>query len=141
MRIYLGNARKTKTIKVSELSDVISKITGVKKPSCDEDLSTESSLKPGEHVAVYWVEENNTVVWYLGIVEEVSSENIAKIIHLKRSDKKEHNWIIPDEPEKLNVMDDQIMARDICVIFTMACPAASRSVKLLQKTSQTVWKK
>lgn len=47
------------------------------------------------------VKEANAVVWYLGIVEEISKDNVAKIVHLKRSDKKGNNWIIPDEPEKL----------------------------------------
>lgn len=66
---------------------------------------------------MYWVEEANSVVWYLGIIEEVSEDNIAKILHLKRSDKKGPNWIIPEEPEKLNVDSDQIVARSISVIY------------------------
>ena len=120
LKTYLGSARKIKTISISDLSDVIviAKITG-KKSTCDnEEVSnTESLLKPGEHVAVYWVEEANTVVWYLGIVEEVGKDNRAKILLLKRSDKKGLNWIIPDEPEKLNVDNDQFVACDICVIY------------------------
>ena len=103
---------------MNDLSDVIAKITGKKSTCNNEEVSnTESLLKPGEHVAVYWVEEANSVVWYLGIVEEVGKDNSAKILHLKRSDKKGLNWIIPDEPEKLNVDNDQIVARDICVIY------------------------
>ena len=70
---------------------------------------SESLFKPGEHIAVYWVEEANTFVWYLGIVQEVN-RNIAKVIHLKRSDKFGVNWIIPDEPEKLNVDNEQVLA-------------------------------
>ena len=106
LKSYLGSARKTTTISVSDLSDAICKITGVTNTNTDchdEEMPAavncgESLLKPGEHVAVYWVEEanSNNVVWYLGIVDEISNENVAKIIHLKRSDKKEHNWIIPD---------------------------------------------
>ena len=62
LKTYLGSARKT-TISVNELSHVISKITRIKKPASDNEEmpSTESFLKPGEHVAVYWVEEANTV--------------------------------------------------------------------------------
>ena len=127
LKCYLGSARKTTTISVSDLSDAICKITGVTNTNTDchdEEMPAavncgESLLKPGEHVAVYWVEQanSNNVVWYLGMVDEISNENVAKIIHLKRSDKKGHNWIIPDEPEKLNVDEEQIVARDISVIY------------------------
>ena len=69
------------------------------------------------NMSLVWVEEANTVVWYLSIVEKVSRDNIAKILHLKRSDKKGLNWIILDESEKLDVDNDQIVARDISVIY------------------------
>ena len=116
LKTYLGSARKTTTISVSDLSDVISKITGVKKNSA-RNPEVESALKPGEHVAVYWIEDSNEIVWYLGIVEHLDKDNIPKVIHLKQTDKKGLSWIIPDEPEKLDVEDDQIVARDISVIY------------------------
>ena len=77
---------------------------------------TESLFKPGEHVAVYWVEEKNTIVWYLGIVQQTKG-NIATILHLKRSDKIGVNWIIPDDPEKLDVDNEQVLASDLPVIY------------------------
>ena len=57
--------------------------------------------------------------------------------HLKRSDKKGLNWMIPDEHEKLNVYDDQILARNINVVI-MACLCHIKLVKLPPKTSQTI---
>ena len=49
------------------------------------------------------------------IVEGVG--NTVKVIHSKRSDKKGLNWVIPDEHEKLNVDDDQIVARNLNGIY------------------------
>ena len=49
---FLVNARKTQTISARELSNVISQITGVKEASFESEPSN-SSLKPGEYVAVY----------------------------------------------------------------------------------------
>ena len=71
LKTYLGCVRKTKTISVDELSQVISKINGKRNTDGEvpEVQSKESFLKPGEHIAVYWVQETNTFVWYLGIVE------------------------------------------------------------------------
>ena len=69
-------------------------------------------------MAIYWVQvqDSNNVVWYLGIVEDVDEHN-AHVIHLKRSDRKGQNLILPENPEKLNVIEDQIIARNISVIY------------------------
>ena len=99
LRLYLKSLKKRNTD---------GKVPGVQ--------SEESFLKPGEHIAVYWVQETNTFVWYLGIVEQVKRD-IARIIHLKRSDKLGVNWIIPDDPEKLDIEHDQVLARDLPVIY------------------------
>ena len=69
----------------NNISNVISQITGVKEAYFESE-SFNSSLKPGEYVAVYWVEGSYNVVWFLGKVEGVG--NTVKVIHLKRSDKK-----------------------------------------------------
>ena len=97
---------------------MIANITG--KRNTDGEIpgvqSEESFLKPGEHIAEHWVKETNTFVWYLGIVEQVN-RHIASIIYLKRSDKLAVNWIIPDDPEKLDIGHDQVLTRDLPVIY------------------------
>ena len=54
----------TKTISLTDLSHVISKIGGLNRMH-DVSKNIASNLpKPGEHVAVYWVQDSNEVVWY-----------------------------------------------------------------------------
>ena len=64
---YLGFARKAGNIIINDLSDAIKKITDK-----NLDIQEKSSVvfdnhlpKPGEHVAVLWIEGANEVVWYL----------------------------------------------------------------------------
>ena len=56
---------------MSDLTGAISEIVG---GSVANDVEDENNIakiaKPGEHIVVYWV-ENEVVVWYLGIVEQV----------------------------------------------------------------------
>ena len=117
---YLGNVRKTSSLLSTDLFDAISKITGV----CEiENVPTEQtekqhipSFKPGEHVAVFWV-ENVDVVWYLGIVEKEMNDGRVQVIHLKRTDKAGQKWVIPDNPENLVVEKDQIVLTNINVMY------------------------
>ena len=133
---YLGTARKTSTISSSDLDNAISKITGstiltaetipcpsiVGNPGGQLDTSIEQcpqqpfSFQPGEHVAFFWVENNNDVVWYLCIVECMLNEKF-NIIHLQRSDKQGMKWLLPDNPETRPVDHDQILLRNISVMY------------------------
>ena len=133
---YLGTARKTSPILSSDLDNAISKITGstiltaetntdpsiVGNPGSQLDTTIEhcpqqpSSFQPGEHVAIYWVENSNDVVWYLGIVESMLDEKI-NIMHLQRTDKQGMKWILPENPETRPVDKDQILLRNISVMY------------------------
>ena len=64
---------------MSDLTGAISEIVG---GSVANDVEDENNIaKPGEHIVVYWV-ENEVVVWYLGIVEKVQRDCVM-VIHLK----------------------------------------------------------
>ena len=117
---YLGTARKTSTISVNDLQCAICKITGsTNQPhqeECpDEEMlpavtRSESSIKPGEHNTVLWIEKANEVVWYLGtLVPSLIKLEIVSITHLNWSDKKGQNWVIADDAEVLDVDEDQII--------------------------------
>ena len=127
---YLGSARKTSSISSTDLDNAISRITGCASaaltknkedsqnkgvPQCqleksftDHQLQPESS-KPGEHVAIFWVDNSNDIVWYLGIVDNVLDNNKINIIHLKRTDKLGHKWVLPEHPEVQPIHQDQIL--------------------------------
>ena len=53
---------------MSDLTGAISEIVWGSVANVAEDEN--NIAKPGEHIVVYWV-ENEVVVWYLGIVEQV----------------------------------------------------------------------
>ena len=125
---FLGSARKTTSISSSDLTDAISKITGAALPTTKTQSETSietsidhfpqqvSSFQPGEHVAIFWVENTDDVVWYLGIVDSVLDGKI-NILHLKRTDKNGQKWILPDDPEIRSVEKDQILLRNINVMY------------------------
>ena len=117
---YLGCARKTGTLSVNDLSDAIKKITGVSQIASNDSSNSDiddSFPAPGEHVIVFWIESLKDIVWYLGIVDFVTEEKEARIIQLKRTDKKGQHWNIPEESDIWAVNDDQIIARNIDVIY------------------------
>ena len=124
---YLGSVRKTSSLTVNDLSDAISKITGrvsteisntetVHSPA-ELRHQSPSSFKPGEHVAVFWIENSNDVVWYLGIVDDETENGKVQVLHLKQTDKVGQKWLLPDNPENLLVDKDQIIVRDISVMY------------------------
>ena len=92
---YLGIARKT-TISPVDLENAISKITGSKFSQMlpgnlsnrfsESDFPEETLVKPGEHIAVFWIEKANNILWYLGIIDDVKEETVM-LMHLKRTDK------------------------------------------------------
>ena len=96
---YIGTARKEVHVSISDLSDAIKKITGnyVDSHEKSSDEPNDNLPKPGEHVAIFWIERENEVVWYLGIVNEISENNKISIIHLKRTDKNGQHWYVPGE--------------------------------------------
>lgn len=116
---YLGNARKTTTISVNDLSDAINKITGVSiAEELDETAEIDESVpKPGEHVAVFWIEGAKDVAWYMGIVDVITEDKEVRVILLKKTDKQGQHWYIPEEIDVWKVDADQIIARNIDVIY------------------------
>ena len=126
---YLGCARKTGT-SVNDLSDTIKKITGISQIASNDSSYSDiddSFPAPGEHVIVFWIEGLKDVVWYLGIVDFVTEEKEARIMHLKRTDKKRQHWNIPEESDIWAVNDDQIIARNIDVIY---CGASLNRIEI-----------
>ena len=125
---YLGSARKTSSLTVNDLSNAISKITGRTVTTHNSNTQSEhsspeilhqspSSFKPGEHVVVFWIENSNEVVWYLGIVDGETESGKVKVLHLKRTDKVGQKWLLPDDPENLDVDKDQIIMTDVNVMY------------------------
>ena len=115
---YLGTAPKEAHLSMNDLSDAIKKITGNYIDS-QEKSSTESNdnlPKPGEHVAVFWVERENEVVWYLGIVNQISKNKNVSIMHLKRTDKNGQYWYVPGEDQIWWVDEEQIIRQNLSVM-------------------------
>ena len=103
---------------MNDLTDANQKITG-KYIVMQEKSSIETGdplLKPGEHVAVFWIERSNEVVWYLGIVNEIENNEVS-IIHLKRTDRNGQHWYVPDKAEIWKVDEEQIIAQNLSVIY------------------------
>ena len=123
---YLGSARKTTTISPVDLENAISKITGSKFSQMlpenlsnrfnESDFPEETLVKPGEHIAVFWIEKANNIVWYLGIVDDVKEETVM-LMHLKHTDKNGYNWVILVNPEVLEIEEEQILLRNISVMY------------------------
>ena len=61
-KFYLGTARMTKNIFISELSQAIAGVNKIQVSKVNDVIS--NFPKPGEHAAIYWVQDSNNVVWY-----------------------------------------------------------------------------
>ena len=120
---FFGSASKIDSIKSSDLDNAISKITGdsmapksvARNLNLLDDLNPEN-LRQGEHVALFWIENTDDVIWYLGIVDSIENDNIS-ILHLKRTDKQGLKWILPENPELRIVDMDQILVKNISVMY------------------------
>ena len=87
----------------------------VRKLNLLDDLNPEN-LRQGEHVALFWIENTDDVIWYLGIVDSIENDSIS-ILHLKRTDKQGLKWILPENPELRIVDMDQILVKNISVMY------------------------
>ena len=102
---------------MNNLTDAIKEITG--KYMVMQQKSIEAGdhlLKPDEHVATFWIERSNEVVWYLGIVNEIENNEVS-IIHLKRTDRNGQHWYVPGKAEIWKVDEEQIIAQNLSVIY------------------------
>ena len=70
---------------------------------------------------MFWIENSNEVVWYLGIVDGETESGKVKVLHLKRTDKVGQKWLLPDDPENLDVDKDQIIKKQINLICDFLC--------------------
>ena len=129
---YFGNNRKRTSITSNDLNDAILKITGCNSvtllpnkessQSIDTNIPEKESphsnptLKPGEHIVIFWIENSNDFIWYLGIVDSLSSNKI-NVLHLKRTDKIGLKWVLPENPEILSVDHDQILLKSVNVMY------------------------
>ena len=74
---YLGTALKSGNITMNDFSDAIKKTTGNFVENQEKSLvePCDYLVKPSEHVAIFRIEKTNEVVWYFGIVNEISENN------------------------------------------------------------------
>ena len=91
-------------------------------------------MQVGEHIAVFWF-ENNTKIWYLGLVEKVNDDS-AYIAYIKT------DWIFPDEADIQIIEDDEILKRHITVIYLQSehigCQIDKNVVKDVENELQKV---
>ena len=118
---YLGVARKSSTITMNELSNAINKLSGnfegrALRCTTIDQHSSENIPLPDEHVAIFWIESGDTVVWCLGVVESVKNSEKIQVSHLQRIDKLGRHWVYP-ETAVWPVEIDQIIVRNINVIY------------------------
>ena len=80
------------------------------------DEYTNSALI-GENIIAFWIEADNSIQWYLGVVDGVNSDLSLQVSYMKRSDKTGKQWMFPECAEVLCTMADQILMRKVCVAY------------------------
>ena len=60
----------------------------------------------GEHIASFWLDDDNNYKWYLGVVSELCAENSPDdyyISYFNKASKDGTNWNYPEEVEIKNL--------------------------------------
>ncbi len=80
-----------------------------------QPINGNSEFTVGEHVAVFWIEQN-IYTWYLGCIDHVTDEGIF-VSHFVPSRKGKREWTFPDEMDIQLVEVEQILQRSIPISY------------------------
>ena len=69
----------------------------------------------------FWLEKDGLPKWYLGIVHSINSGGEIAVLHLKQNDKHGLHWCIPEKEDIWSIEEEQILLRDLNVIYHGAC--------------------
>ena len=95
----------------------------------------------GEHMVAVWHDDKaNCLEWYLGVVDSVDEDSVV-VSYMKRSDKQGARWLFPDKAEVHKTSPDQILLRNIEVLYSLTAmiicelckPTLEKIVDLFQK--------
>ena len=65
-------------------------------------------MKIGEHLAVFWIEDGNSFVWYLCVVDDIKNDSSCSVSNLTRNNKSGTSWLFPDELKSNEILSDQM---------------------------------
>ena len=98
---YFDDSRKVSSLTLLDLNNVLCGLQDIivehpKSNNTQED--NHNQIRVGEHIAVFWVQDVNKYVWYLGVVDQIEKEEYL-VSHLVRTDKEGCNWAFPEEAD------------------------------------------
>ena len=111
---YLDNARSIKSIRLTDLNNVLHGLTMT--PLFKNDIENTNGFVVGEYIAEFWFEDT-TYEWYLGVIEDIHPNNTTVVSYLIRPDTKGKTWVFPDEAQLVETEAEQILTRDIYVTY------------------------
>ena len=85
----------------------------------DDKENNEEHFQIGEAVACILQEDvEYNITWYLGIVDQMVGDKVY-VSYMRKSDKQGLSWLFPDEAEIHDTSRDQIIAKNIEIIYSM----------------------
>ena len=130
---YLDDQQNISSLTMNDLNIVLGKLkdktvsASIQPSASSSTCSTTTSplaitnedtlqIAVGEHVAVFWVGENNSAEWYLGVVESIEQDSYT-VLHLVRKDITGCQWVFPYEPDVHVVENEQVLASKLRVQY------------------------
>ena len=137
LKDYLDTSRNMSQLTMPDLNNVLNglqgSLFGVK--STPSEKENDERWNVGEHVIVFWVEGENTPVWYLSVVESVSDDGIFVSV-LTPCNKAKFNWVYPEEAQVYKIDYDQIVMKNIAATYhksvRIRCSLSSDTMKQIE---------
>ena len=126
LKSYLNKTKRLKSISIAELNTVLMGLHAAVTPVSSEaqKIVTLKNLadgfEVGEHVASFWLDDDNTYKWYLGVITELcvdKSPNDLYVSYFIRASKSGTNWTYPEEAEIIKTNNEQIIGRRLTVSY------------------------
>ena len=123
LKCYLEKTRRLKNISLEDLGSVLNVLHNSNPTNTNNDINvTEKrsecdNFDVGEHVAVFW-QEDEGYRWYIGVVSDLSeTEDDLIISYFVRATKNGTSWNYPEEAEIRQTKKDQVICRNLKVAY------------------------
>ena len=126
--LYFDQLRCVSSLSMGDLRNVLNSLKSstidsvpqnVEESRYDDKENNEEQFQIGEAVACIWKENvGYNIPWYLGIVDQIVRDKVY-VSYMRKSDKQGLSWLFPDEAEVYDTIQDQIVARNMEIRYSM----------------------
>ena len=116
LKKYFDTSKSVKTVSLPEFKNALGELCDeiCNEPDITLNQETANQKQVGQHVIVFWV-ENNKRVWYLGIIDKITDDGIF-VSHFAKTRSK-FEWTFQEDSDIQLVEEDQIIKQGFAVCY------------------------